>query len=69
MVPVIFDIEFRGRKGMFELTDEFTAYPDEHEILLQDGLAYTVLTVQSYLLPPENEVEYYLIKLRHQEKY
>ena len=37
-VPVIFEILFRGLSGLFELEDEYTAYPGENEVLLQDGL-------------------------------
>ena len=37
-IPVIFEINFTGRIGLFELTDEYTAYPKEDEVLIQDGL-------------------------------
>ena len=33
-IPVIFEIEFHGEVGLFELDDEFTAYPGENEVLV-----------------------------------
>ena len=42
-VPVILDITFKGNSGLFELTEGFSAYPDEGEILLQDGLTYKII--------------------------
>ena len=33
-IAVIFEIDFKGNCGMFELTDGFSAYPDEGEVLL-----------------------------------
>ena len=41
--PVVFEIEFHGTSGLFELSSEFTAYPDEQEVLVQDGLEYRVV--------------------------
>lgn len=37
-IPVIFEIYFNGSTGLFELTEEYTAYPKEDEVLIQDGL-------------------------------
>ena len=36
-VAVIFEIIFKGRSGLFELTDDFTTFPGEEEVILQDG--------------------------------
>ena len=44
-VPVVFEIFFIGKSGLFELSDDITAYPEEHEVLLQDGLQYRVLKI------------------------
>lgn len=33
-IPVIFEIYFTGSVGLFELTDEYTAYPKEDEVLI-----------------------------------
>lgn len=41
-MPVIFKIEFKGQKGIFEMTNEYTAYPGENEVLIQDGLKYLI---------------------------
>ena len=42
-VPVVFEIYFKSKKGFFELTDEFTAFPGENEVLIQDGLEYLII--------------------------
>ena len=41
-VAVIYQIDFKGTCGLFEMTDEYTAYPGEGEVLVQDGLLYKV---------------------------
>ena len=33
-VPVVFEIYFKGKSGLFELDDRITAYPGEQEVLL-----------------------------------
>ena len=43
-LPVVFEIHFKGKSGLFELDDSITAYPGEQEVLLQDGLEYRVLS-------------------------
>ena len=40
--PVIFEINFQGKIGLFELTSEYTAFPSEDEVLIQDGLQYSI---------------------------
>lgn len=34
MVPVVFMIEFQGKKGLIEMTREYTAFPVEDEVLI-----------------------------------
>ena len=41
-VPVLFKIEFHGSKGLFEMTEGYSQYSYEQEILVQDGLQYLV---------------------------
>lgn len=41
--PVLFQIEFKGDKGLFEMSSGFSAFENEDEVLVQDGLAYRVL--------------------------
>lgn len=41
-VPVIFQIHFKSEQGLFALTDDYSAYP-ENEVLVQDGLEYKVI--------------------------
>ena len=43
-VPVVFEIIFLSDHGLFELTSGFSAYPDEGEVLIQDGLEYLVVS-------------------------
>ena len=41
--PVVLEIDFKGKRGLFEMSDEFTAYPGEEEVLIQDGLKYEII--------------------------
>lgn len=43
-LPVVFEIEFKGQFGLFEYTPEYTAFPQEEEVLVQDGLEYRILS-------------------------
>ena len=43
-IPVVLEIDFQKDTGFFELTEEFTAYPEEAEVLVQDGLEYLVVS-------------------------
>lgn len=40
--PVIFEISFNSQKGLFNMSEGYSAYPEEGEVLIQDGLMYTV---------------------------
>ena len=61
-MPVILEIVFKGSQGLFELTEGYSAYPDEQEVLVQDGLAYLVIQ-KLQLTDPETDLKYNLIKL------
>ena len=37
-IPVVLEITFMKTTGFFELTPEYSAYPSEQEVLVQDGL-------------------------------
>ena len=63
-VPVVFKIEFRGSQGLFELTLDCTAYPEEQEVLVQDGLTYRV-TDNSEQLDPVTSKKYRQITLSY----
>ena len=43
LIPVVLEIYFFASEGLFQLTKEYTAYPGEDEVLIQDGLEYLVL--------------------------
>ena len=47
MIPVIFIIHFDCSSGLFEMTEEYTAYPGEDEVLVQDGLEYLIKSNES----------------------
>ena len=42
LIPVVFEILFKGNSGFFHLSEGFTAYEEEQEVLVQDGLTYRV---------------------------
>lgn len=44
-VAVLYEIEFSSQHGIIDL-QKFSAYDDEEEILLQDGLEYKVTQIQ-----------------------
>ena len=48
---MIFEIHFKGSKGLFEMTDEYTFYPGEDEVLIQDGLQYEVISASASAFP------------------
>ena len=63
-IPVIFEILFKGSTGLFQLTSDFSAYPGEQEVLIQDGFSYLVTSNKEELNPSTNE-KYHLIKLSY----
>ena len=54
-IPVVFDITFKGSSGLFQLTQGFTAYPNEKEVLVQDGLTYRVIDNSEHVHPDTNQ--------------
>ena len=61
-MPIVFEIIFKGSSGLFQLTAGFTAYPNEQEVLVQDGLTYLVKENSEQVLPKTNQ-KYRLIQL------
>ena len=43
-IPVVFEIKFTGSKGLFLLSEGYTAFPEEDEILIQDGYSYRIVS-------------------------
>ena len=41
-IPLLMIISFRGRLQQFHMSKEYTAFPEEEEVLLQDGIQYKV---------------------------
>ena len=41
-VSVVIQINFKGSKGLFEMSKGYSAFADEEEVLIQDGLQYLV---------------------------
>ena len=45
-IPVLFEIQFSGQNQFFFMeNDQYSAYPEEREVLLQDGLEYDIIDV------------------------
>ena len=45
---VVYQIQFMGDEGLFYLSDgSYTAF-NEREVLIQDGLDYTIIDVSEY---------------------
>ena len=45
---IVYHIEFKGDEGLFYLSDDnYTAF-EEQEVLIQDGLDYTITNVSEY---------------------
>ena len=44
-IPVIFEINFIGSHGLFKLIEGYTAFANESEVLVQDGLEYKVCEI------------------------
>ena len=63
-VHVVFEIDFRGQTGLFKLTDDYSAYPGESEILVQDGLKY-LITSNTLETDKTRNKQYRLIKLSY----
>ena len=47
---------------------ESSAFADEDEVLVQDGLCYKVVSVESQLTIDTNQ-QFYMVKLEHKSKY
>ena len=45
-LPVVYEIDFRGNKGLFKLSKGYSAYDEENEVLIQDGLKYLVTGIK-----------------------
>ena len=61
-VPVLFEISFKSQSGLFELTEGYTAYPEEEEILVQDGLQY-LITANDKKMIEDTKEPFQVIKL------
>ena len=43
--PVLFEIMFEGRNQLFRLdNDRYSSFPEEQEVLLQDGIEYKIIS-------------------------
>ena len=63
-VPVVLQIEFEGHDGIFEMGEGFSAYPEEEEVLLQDGLEYSLQDVTEHLAH-DTDKPYFIVKLKY----
>lgn len=60
-ISVVYKIDFFNDKGLFDMTG-FSSFNEEREVLVQDGLEYSVTDIKEQKL---EEMSYYLISLRH----
>ena len=58
---MIYEINFYKDKGLFDLSD-YSAFPGENEILVQDGLDYNVISIEQQKFKGK---DYHKIILRH----
>ena len=65
MNPIIYKINFNGSKGLFEMSDDYTAFAGEDEVLIQDGLEYTVKNVEKIYVDEKQEAGYTQITLQY----
>ena len=63
--PVVYRIEFNSTEGLFEMSEGYTAYPGEDEVLIQDGLEYTVKNVEKVYVDEKQEAIYTQITLQY----
>ena len=63
--PVIYKINFNGSQGLFEMSAEYSAYAGEDEVLIQDGLEYTIKNIQKVYFDKEKDEFYHEITLQH----
>lgn len=63
-IPVLFIIEFHGQHGLFEMTSAYTAFEDEDEVLVQDGLEYLIMSNEQ-LTMKDSGMKYQVIQLKY----
>ena len=64
LIPVVFEITFLKKTGFVEVTPEYSAYPLEQEVLVQDGLEY-LITSNSEEETQNKDQKFRLIKLKY----
>ena len=57
-VAVIYQINFNTDKCLFDL-EGYSSYPEEHEVLVQDGLNYTISDIK--MQTNQDDKSYYLV--------
>ena len=64
-IPLILKIEFKGQKGLFSMSkgQGYSAYDDESEVIVQDGLQYLVTHKESFDF--DNDQRMYYIELKY----
>ena len=43
---MVYQIDFHGTKGIFEMSEGYSSYPDQGEVLIQDGLQYSITDIE-----------------------
>ena len=63
-IPVVLEIEFKGLGGIFEMGEGFSAYPEEEEVLLQDGLQYSIGAITEEFTDDTKE-RFFFVELKY----
>lgn len=64
MIPVLFKIDFHGSTGLFSMSSDYTAFPHEREVLVQDGLQYKVLG-QENKYDADSDKRYVIVEMEY----
>ena len=43
---MVYQIDFHGSKGLFEMSEGYSSYAGEEEVLIQDGLQYSITDIE-----------------------
>ena len=63
-MPVIYKIHFNSQEGLFNMSQGYSAFHGENEVLIQDGLLYKVKDIQTQTME-EKQIKCYIIILEY----
>ena len=67
---IVYEIEFQGTHGLFEMSKGYSSFEEEQEVLVQDGLEYEITEITNKIQTDEEEGDkaYILVKLATKKK-